>query len=108
RPLETLAGGLADRGPASRMWRPAPFLEEVLPQLPPGRAIDVACGSGRDAVFLALHGYEVEAWDHDPEALARAESLASRHGVGIHTVVADLEHGLPPIPASAYDLVACF
>src|SRR5439155_696155 len=44
RPLETLAGGLADRGPASRMWRPAPFLEEVLPQLPPGRArSDISC-----------------------------------------------------------------
>jgi tellurite methyltransferase len=72
--LDALAGGLADRAPAARLWRPAPFLEEVLPLIsrPPGsvprgeafsgdrpRALDLACGAGRDAVFLGLHGFEV-------------------------------------------------
>lgn len=108
RPLVALAGGHADRAPAARMWRPAPFLEELLPQLPRGRALDVASGSGRDAVFLALHGFAVEAWDHDPEALDRARALAARHAVEIRTVSADLERREPPIPESAYDLVVCF
>ena len=112
-PLAALAGGLSDRGPAARLWRPAPFLEEVLPLLPdprggPRRALDLAAGSGRDAVFLALAGWEVEAWDVAPEALERAARLARRHGVRLVTVVADLERGEPPLPEDAFDLVTCF
>jgi SAM-dependent methyltransferase len=107
-PLAALPGGLADRGPGARLWRPAPFLEEVLPLLPRGRALDVASGSGRDAVYLALNGFEVEAWDHDPEALARARGLAARHGVTLTTVLADLERRDPPLPAAAFDAVVCF
>ncbi|MBI5710758.1 MAG: methyltransferase domain-containing protein [Candidatus Eisenbacteria bacterium] len=111
--LAALAGGLADRGPAARLWRPAPFLEEVLPLLPdprggPHRALDLAAGSGREAVFLALGGWEVEAWDVSSEALERAAGLARRHGVRLDTVVADLERGEPPLPESAFDLVTCF
>jgi len=108
RPLGSLAGGRDDRGPAARLWRPAPFLAELLPGLRPGAAADVASGAGRNAVFMALHGFEVEAWDHDEEALARTRALAARHGVAIRTVVADLERRTPPLPVAAYDLVACF
>lgn len=112
-PLDTLAGGLSDRGPAARLWRPAPFLEEVLPLLPdprggPHRALDLAAGSGREAVFLALAGWEVEAWDAASEALERAAGLARRHGVRLDTVVAALERGEPPLPEGAFDLVTCF
>ncbi len=107
-PLASLPGGHADRGPAARLWRPAPFLELLLPSLPRGRAIDVAAGSGRNAVFLALHGYVAEAWDHDAGALARAAALARRHGVTIEPVVADLERRHPPLPEGAFDLVVCF
>jgi tellurite methyltransferase len=107
-PLAALPGGHGDRGPAARLWRPAPFLEELLPSLPRGRAIDVAAGSGRNAVFLALHGYVAEAWDHDDGALERAAALARRHGVAIEPVVADLERRRPPLPADAYDLVVVF
>lgn len=90
-PLDALEGGLASRDPAARMWRPAPFLEEVLPLLPRGRTADVASGAGREAVFLALNGFEVEAWDADAEALTRARALAARHGVTIRTMLADVE-----------------
>ena len=97
------------RGPAERHWRPAAFLEEAIVGLPRGRALDLACGTGRDAVFLALAGFEVEAWDHDAPALERAGDLARRHGVSIRTVLADLETAEPPaLEAGAFALVVCF
>ncbi len=100
------------RGPASPLWRPAPFLAWVLEHhrglIPAGPAADIAAGAGRDAVFLALQGFEVEAWDRDAEALERAVVLAARHGVRIHTVCSDLERMDPPLPERRYALVACF
>ena len=114
-PLGTLPGGHADRAPAARMWRPAPFLEAVLPQLRPpgghpGRAADLAAGSGRDAVFLALQGFDVEAWDRAPEALDRAAALARRHGVAIRPVIANLEwtDPAPALEPGRYQLITVF
>ena len=112
-PLDALAGGLEDRGPAARLWHPAPFLEAMLPRVPAPRpganaALDVAAGAGRDAVYLALAGWEVEARDRDPEALARADALAARHGVRISTVVTDMEDGAATLPAGRFHLVVCF
>jgi len=106
-PIETLRDGLSDRAAAAPLWRPSPFLAEVLPLLPRGRAIDLASGSGRDAVFLAQHGYEVEAWDIDPEALGWGSGLATRNGVTITTVHCDLERPDPPLAAEHYDLIVC-
>ena len=107
-PLAALPTGLADRGPAARLWRPAPFLEQVLPQLAPGRTLDLAAGAGREAVFLAMHGFTVEAVDDDPDILARAEALAGRHGVRITTRVVDLERGAPDLGEARYALVTVF
>jgi rhodanese-related sulfurtransferase len=107
-PLAQLAGGLADRGPAARLWRPAPFLVEVLPRLTPGPALDLACGAGREAVFLALNGFAVEALDDDPAILERAAALAARCGVRIDTRVRDLERGDPGLGTARYDLVIVF
>jgi len=106
--LADLDGGRGDQSPPARLWRPAPFLESVLDRLPRGRAIDLAAGSGREAVFLAMHGFEVEAWDRAPEALERARNLAARHGVRIATTVCNLEWGTPPIEAGRYQVVTCF
>lgn len=105
--LAALPGGHDDRADAARLWRPAPFLEEVLPEIPRGRAIDLAAGSGREAVYLAMHGFQVEAWDRAPEALERAAALAARHGVSIETRVCDLEWR-PPLEPGRYALVTCF
>ena len=122
-PLGALARGLADRAPAARLWRPAPFLEEVLPLIsrPPGTApgsstltvgpplaLDLACGAGRDAVFLAQHGFEVEGWDHAPEALERVHELARRHGVTVRTELRDLEQPDLSPPVRPFDLIVCF
>lgn len=107
-PLAALPAGLASREPARPLWRPAPFLERMLPRLPRGRALDVAAGNGRESVFLALHGWDVEAMDRAPEALAQAEALAARHGTHIRTTVRDLERREASLPEARYDVVVCF
>jgi rhodanese-related sulfurtransferase len=107
-PIEALGDRAGVRGPGLRMWQPAPFLAEVLDRIPVGAAVDLAAGSGREATFLALHGFEVEAWDAAPEALERAEDLARREGVRVAGVAADLERERPPLPEARWALVTCF
>jgi len=111
--LGDVEGGIEDRGEAARLWRASPFLEQVLPRLleprsGARRALDLAAGAGREAVFLALHGYEVEAWDHDRGALERARALAARHRVTIATEVRNLERRDPDLPRARYDLITVF
>ncbi|MCK6455093.1 MAG: methyltransferase domain-containing protein [Phycisphaerae bacterium] len=103
------------KGPSrARLWRPHRWLErsvdllrERWTDLRGQRAIDLACGTGRDAVFLAMQGFAVEAVDVLPDALERAEDLARRCGVSIRTRAVDLE-GASSLEAGAYDLVAVF
>ena len=109
---EDVPGDL-DLGPAIRLWRPSPFLERALEILPgpragAGRALDLAAGAGREAVFLALQGYDVEAWDHDRDVLARAAAMAARYGVAIRTQVRDLEIREPDLPVGRHDVVMVF
>ena len=100
------------RGAPARLWRPSPFLERVLPLLPAPsprtRVLDLAAGAGRESVFLALHGYPVEAWDNDRDALARAEALAAHHGVTIATRLYNLERESPELPDSRHAIVTVF
>jgi len=108
-PPHAVPGAILVSEPAVPLWRPNPFLAEVLPLLPPaGRALDLASGSGRDAVFLGLHGFRVEAWDFDLAALARAQALAIRNGVALGTMICDLEQPDPPLPERAWDVIVCF
>lgn len=72
--------------------------------LAPGRALDVACGEGRNAVWLAERGWRVTGVDFSDVALAKAGQLAAARGVEVEWVLADVvEH--EPEPA-AFDLVA--
>ncbi|MCH8849176.1 MAG: class I SAM-dependent methyltransferase, partial [Chloroflexi bacterium] len=89
--------------------RPSPFslLEEWIDRLPRGRALDVACGGGRNALFLAAHGYEVDAVDGSPEALRLAEEQASTHELSVHWIEADLDDYAPPHGGYAV-IVNCF
>lgn len=116
-----------------RLWRPHALLEEAViiarqlwgPQsaaLPgpqsaaspgkrsdasPPKALDIACGTGRDSVFLALSGFIVEAWDILPDAMERCNELAARNGAVVKTQCRDVEQDLS-IPSASYDLVCCF
>jgi SAM-dependent methyltransferase len=71
------------------------------------RALDLACGAGREAVYLALAGYEVDAVDALPDALERAQDLARRCGVRLSTIQQDLKRS-PTLPAEGYDMVIVF
>jgi len=104
--------GHASRADAARLWSPGAFIErealrarDARAGSRPGRALDLACGSGRAAVFLALSGFEAEGWDVDESALERARALAKRHGASVRFTPADLEHEPPPDPDPAFDLI---
>jgi SAM-dependent methyltransferase len=85
---------------------PTALLAEWLPRLKPGRALDVACGAGRNALFLAAHGFAVSALDISAVALERGRRAAAASGVDVDWLCADLDDdpavALPPGP---FDLI---
>jgi tellurite methyltransferase len=85
---------------------PNPFLKRHFRSLPGGKALDLATGDGRNAVFLALHGYDVDAVDISEVGLRKARKLARAVGVKINTIHADLD--VYSIKKEAYDLIADF
>ncbi|MHC4548701.1 MAG: class I SAM-dependent methyltransferase [Planctomycetota bacterium] len=84
--------------------QPEPLLAEALAHAPPGgRALDIACGRGRHAIALARRGYEVDAFDISPAALASAERRAG--GLKIRWRQADLDDAR--LERGAYAVVVC-
>ncbi|ODT99072.1 MAG: methyltransferase type 12 [Pseudonocardia sp. SCN 72-86] len=75
--------------------------EDLLPA--GGRALDVACGRGTVAAWLARRGFTVDAVDVSPVALASGAALER----GVRWVLADLDAGLPAECAGPYDVVVC-
>ena len=101
---------------------PAGILTELWPLLPVGAALDLACGRGRNAVFLAEHGRPVTAVDWSAAALDILEDRAQTQNVpvrrirrieegkqavraGIDLLQADLE--AMRLPVDAYSLILC-
>ena len=70
-----------------------------------GRALDVACGRGTVAVWLAARGLATDAVDASPAGLALGRALAARAGVSVGWIEADLEAGLPV--SGPYEVVVC-
>lgn len=58
--------------------------------VPAGKALDMGCGQGRNALFLALKGFEVTAADHNPQALHNVAQLARDEDLTVHTLEYDL------------------
>jgi SAM-dependent methyltransferase len=90
----------------TEVLEPDPFLVHHEHLLTGGRALDLACGLGANALFLARHGYQVDAIDISYVALARLHREAARHFVDLQAIVADLEYF--PLPADRYDLIVVF
>ena len=92
------------------VWSAGPnvFVEQVAAQLTPGRALDLAAGEGRNAIWLAEQGWEATAVDFSRVALERAQRIAGERlgelaADRLHVVQADLLSYQPP--AQAFDLV---
>ncbi len=86
--------------------KPNPFLRKHIRLLPKGKALDIAAGEGRNAVFLAQQGFEVDAVDISQKGLKKAQKLAREKGVKISTFIIDLDQY--PIGKEQYDLIANF
>lgn len=84
---------------------PHPVLERYLPTFPPGRALDIATGTGRNALPLAAAGYRVHGVDQSREGLRIARENAREAGVedDIDWIQADLESFA--YPESTYDVI---
>jgi SAM-dependent methyltransferase len=87
--------------------QPSEFLVENIELLVRGRVLDVAMGSGRNAVYLARAGFEVEGVDISAEAVDSARQLAQENNAVILAEVGDLETNFS-IPADSYDDIVCF
>jgi SAM-dependent methyltransferase len=90
------------------IWKTEPnqFLVAEIAEIAPGRALDLACGEGRNAVWLAEHGWQVTGVDFSPVGLAKAGRLARDHDVDVEWVEADVVEWDPP--RAAFDLVIVF
>jgi SAM-dependent methyltransferase len=85
---------------------PTALLAEWVPQLPRGHALDVACGAGRNSLYLAANGWRVDAVDISPVGLERARQNAAAQGVAVRWIQADLEDDSGTVlPAGPYDLI---
>jgi len=86
---------------------PAALLVESLPLLPKGgKALDIAMGTGRNALYLASLGFQVTGVDLSAVAVEKCRQRAERLGLPIEALAADLEHY--PLPTEEYDLIVNF
>jgi len=87
------------------VWSAGPnlFVEQICADLPPGRAIDLAAGEGRNALWLAERGWEAIAVDFSPVAIRKALDVAEHRGVAVVGEVADLTEYVPT--PGGFDLV---
>lgn len=88
------------------MWSAEPnrFVAEICADLPVGRALDVACGEGRNAIWLAGLGWKVTGVDFSSAALDKARQIAQRHDADIEWVHADARR-IDRIGPGTFDLV---
>src|SRR5210317_975151 len=86
-----------------RKSNPVTLLSDWLPRIPVGRALDVACGAGRNALALAEAGFQVDAIDISAIGLQKLEHSARERGLDIQCVEQDLDESYDF--ASGYDLI---
>ena len=92
---------------------PARFLVEQLYRLPRGRSLDVASGAGRNAMYLAANGFQVECIDRDEQALIDLNSMAQARSLSstLSTRTIDLETDpahIPDLGTAQYEVIMVF
>jgi SAM-dependent methyltransferase len=92
--------------PVGALWsgRPNGRLVVEVGSLTPGRALDVGCGEGADAIWLALRGWTVTAIDISAVAIGRARAAAELAGATVEWICGDALH--TAFPAGSFDLVS--
>ena len=85
---------------------PSPSLVKYFDRLPSGRALDLACGMGRNAIYLAGRGYQVDAVDGSVVALEKGLAFAREAGLKINFIHADLTAFR--VEPESYDLIICY
>ncbi len=85
--------------------QPHPLVVEFAGKLNPGRALDVACGVGRHAIYLAERGWQMTAVDSSTVAIEILANRACELGIQIDARIADLEKSEFVIEPEAYDLI---
>ena len=92
-------------GALLRERAPDSWLLEQIADLPPGRALELACGLGHNSIALAQRGWQVDAIDVSEVGLNIAAELASAANVAVNWILADLDHFSP---TESYDLIFVF
>jgi tellurite methyltransferase len=88
--------------------KPSQFLIDNSELLPAGKVLDIAMGSGRNAIYLAERCLEVEGIDISHEDIQQALNIAQERGLKINAHVVDIEGSDYSIEKDAYDLIICF
>lgn len=103
REIQAKWDGIYSRLPETEP-EPSPLLVEFAHLLPvSGYALDLACGLGGSALFLARRGLQATAWDVSPVAIARLTSLANRSRLPVLAEIRNVEE--EPFPREAFDVV---
>jgi rhodanese-related sulfurtransferase len=103
-----LAAGINGHHHTHQLIAPTPWLVENFHSLPKGLALDVAMGNGRNAIYLATRGFDVDGVDVDPDVVARARATARRFHAPIRAIIGNVEDGTHIIPIEAYDVILVF
>ena len=87
--------------------KPSPLVVRFASGLAPGAALDVACGPGRNALYLAQRGWRVTAVDGSQVAIEILRERARQRKLEVDACVGDLERHEFEIRADVYDLICC-
>ena len=101
-------GGLEQNGSHSHGLAPSSFLVDNFQLLPRGLALDIAMGEGRNAIYLATRGFDVDGVDADPRKVAHARTASRKLGAPIRATVGNVEDGTYILPSESYDLIIVF
>jgi len=85
----------------------APLLRQHLSHKQKGKALDIACGYGRNALYLASQGFQVDGFDRDEAAVHFCNEKAERLNLPFTAKGCDLEKGRP-FSENKYALASCF
>jgi len=103
-----LAAGINGHHHPQQLIAPTPWLVDNFNALPKGLALDIAMGNGRNAIYLATRGFDVDGVDVDPDVVALARATARRFHAPIRAIIGNVEDGTYIIPIEAYDAIVVF